>query len=329
MSNDLTFCKMPLDRASHLRKNSAWLAGKVSSNDSCFYFYWQNKFLYLEQEIFAFSKNDYPNVSNVISNQSTKSNHHLTFLGLHMDTAHFVFDLSNMSEVELEQWLQSIGQNNEQHRAKFIDFRRSLSLLNAKQASILSYAKALIHWQQSAMFCGCCGNETQSLDGGHRRQCLNEQCQTEQFPRTDPVVIMLVEYRPESGPAMCLLAEHHRTPEQVYSTLAGFVDPGESLNEAVSREVFEEVGINVAEVSFVDSQPWPFPNSLMLGFVARATNTVINLEEEELRSADWFTAEQLREFQEWGDDVVGPKLPRKESIARLLIDSWCESQRSS
>ncbi len=329
MSNDLTFCKMPLDRASHLRKNSAWLAAKVSSNDSCFYFYWQNKFLYLTQEIFICCRNKNAMANDILSTLSAGKSNKLTFLGLQGDAAHFVFDLSNMSEVELEQWLQSIGQNNEQRTAKFIDFRRSLSLLNAKQASILSYAKALIHWQQSAMFCGCCGNETQSLDGGHRRQCVNEKCQTEQFPRTDPVVIMLVEYRPESGPAMCLLAEHHRTPEQVYSTLAGFVDPGESLNEAVSREVFEEVGITVAEISYVDSQPWPFPNSLMLGFVARATNTVINLEEEELRSADWFTAEQLREFQEWGDDVDGPKLPRKESIARLLIDSWCESQRSS
>ncbi len=326
MSNELTFCKMPFDRASHLRKNTHWLADKISANESCFYFYWQNKFLYLAQEIFICCRNKSAMANDILSTLSAGKSNKLTFLGLQGDAAHFVFDLSEMDEITLEQWLVAIGQNKIQGNGKFIDFRRSLTLLSSEQASILSYAKALIHWQQSALFCGHCGNETQSLDGGHRRQCLHEKCQKEQFPRTDPVVIMLVEYQPEVGPAMCLLAEHHRISEQVYSTLAGFVDPGESLTEAVSREVFEEVGITVAEISYVDSQPWPFPNSLMLGFVARATSTKISIEEEELRSADWFTAEQLAGFHEWGDEVEGPKLPRKESIARLLIDSWCEKQ---
>ncbi len=320
---------MLLDRASHLRKNTAWLADKILANESCFYFYWQNKFLYLEQEIFVYHQNENSVSNDVLSISDISQSDKLTFLGLEGDTAHFVFDLSEFGEAALEQWLLGIGHNKVQRTAKFIDFRRSLSLLSSAQASILSYAKALIHWQQSAVYCGSCGNKTQPLDGGHRMQCLSDKCQKEQFPRTDPVVIMLVEYQPEVGPAMCLLAEHHRISEQVYSTLAGFVDPGESLTEAVSREVFEEVGITVTEISYVDSQPWPFPNSLMLGFIARATSTEINLEEEELRSADWFTAEQLANFYEWGDDVEGAKLPRKESIARLLIDSWCEKQRRS
>jgi NAD+ diphosphatase len=320
---------MPLDRASHLRKNINWLADKVSANESVFYFYWRNKFLYIDQGIFAYRRNENGEGNDISSIVNISQSNKLTLLGLQNDVAHFVFDLSEVDETRLEQWLLDIGHNKVQRNAKFIDFRRSLSLLSAKQASILSYAKALIHWQQSALFCGRCGNETQSLDGGHRRQCLDEKCQAEQFPRTDPVVIMLVEYQPEVGPAMCLLAEHHRISEQVYSTLAGFVDPGESLTEAVSREVFEEAGITVAEIRYVDSQPWPFPNSLMLGFIARAINTEINIEEEELRSADWFTAEQLANFHEWGDKVEGPKLPRKESIARLLIDSWCERQRSN
>jgi NAD+ diphosphatase len=327
MSNDLTFCKMPLDRASHLRKDSVWLAEKMSAVESCFYFYWQNKFLYVEQKVLAYSRNKHTNASDSFSTLNITGGRKATFLGLQAGVAHFVFDLSSISDTDIESWLVNLADNTEIGHGKFIDFRRSLSLLDHKQAAILSYAKALIHWQQSALFCGCCGHKTQAMDGGHRLLCINEQCQAEQFPRTDPVVIMLVEYQPKSGPAMCLLAEHHRISEQVYSTLAGFVDPGESLTEAVTREVYEEVGIDVTTVSYVDSQPWPFPNSLMLGFTARAQSMKIDLEEEELRSADWFTAEQLANFHEWGDEVDGAKLPRKESIARLLIDSWCEKQR--
>lgn len=319
---------MPLDRASTLRKKSAWLNEQVSAENSYFYFYWQSKFLYVDQEILACQRCTNINHIETLTKLNATHGDHLTFLGLENETAHFVYDLSLMCEAELAQWLIEFGYNKQDRNAKFIDFRRSLSLLNPSQASILSYAKALIHWQQSSVFCGRCGNETLSIDGGHRKQCSNEHCQAEQFPRTDPAVIMLVEYQPEVGPAVCLLAEHHRTPEQVYSTLAGFVDPGESLDEAVIREVYEEAGIRVSEVNYIASQPWPFPNSLMLGFIAKATSTDITLEDEELRSAQWFSAEQLTGFHEWGDEAEGAKLPRKESIARLLIDYWCEKQRA-
>lgn len=330
MGHNLTFSQMPLDRASNLRKDSVWINNKIISDDSCFYFFWRGKFLYVEVintelEIFIYSKkNDGSRLSKAFDIIESLNNTHLIFLGLEDGTAHFVYDLSTMNEVSLKEWLLTLTNN----KVKFIDFRNSLSLLTSVQASILSYAKALIHWSNSALYCGFCGNITQSMDGGHRRKCLNKQCEKEQFPRTDPAVIMLVEYQPKDGPAQCLLAEHHRTPAQVYSTLAGFVDPGESLTESVRREVLEEVGIAVTEVKYIDSQPWPFPNSLMLGFIARAKNTEITLEEEELRSAAWFTAQQLAECHEWGDDVDGIKLPRKESIARLLIDLWCAQQKS-
>ena len=324
---------MPLDRASTLRKNATWLTDKIAAENSCFYFFWRGKYLYVEAknselEIFIYSKKNDKNTSvqafDIVASIQSLNNTQLIFLGLQNDRAHFVYDLSAMNEVHLQAWLLTLTSN----KVKFIDFRNSLSLLHSAQASILSYAKALIHWQQSALHCGFCGDQTQSMDGGHRRQCLNEACKKEQFPRTDPAVIMLVEYQPKDGPALCLLAEHHRTPENVFSTLAGFVDPGESLTEAVRREVFEEVGITTTEVIYIDSQPWPFPNSLMLGFIARANSTEITLEEEELRSAKWFTAEQLADCHEWGDDVDGVKLPRKESIARLLIDLWCAEQES-
>ena len=326
MDNELTFCKMPLDRASTLRKNESWMEQKLAATESCFYFYWRGKYLYLKERIFVFSKEPAPDSTLNCSNSATLnqviSDNAVTFLGTDQDVAYFVCDLSFLTDVEINQWLEKLATQ----RLKFIDFRSSLTLLNQHQGAILSYAKALIHWQKSASFCGHCGEKNEPMDGGHRLVCQSVSCKKEHFPRTDPVVIMLVEYQPKSGPALCLLAEHHRIPEKVFSTLAGFVDPGESLQEAVAREVFEEAGVKATNVEFIDSQPWPFPNSLMIGFIAKAQSTELCLEEAELRSADWFTAQQVVNFGEWGDDSDGPKLPRKESISRLLIDLWCQKQ---
>ncbi|MGB2740061.1 MAG: NAD(+) diphosphatase [Cognaticolwellia sp.] len=326
MKNELTFCQMPLNRASTLRKDKTWLQEQVRSQSSHYYFFWRGKYLYLEQEIHVFSKENAINAGKIKPCKQvmveTLDASDLIFLGLNNTEAYFVCDLSHLTEEAIALWLDTLAIDN----IKFIDFRRSLSLLTHQQGAILSYAKALIHWQQSALHCGFCGSKTNAADGGHRRVCSNSGCEKEQFPRTDPAVIMLVEYQPETGPALCLLAEHHRTPELMFSTLAGFVDPGESLAEAVTREVLEEAGVQVSDVCYIDSQPWPFPNSLMIGFIAQAQGTDLCLEEEELRNAEWFTAEQLTNFKDWGDDGEGPKLPRKESIARLLIDLWCEKQ---
>ncbi|SEK31124.1 NAD+ diphosphatase [Colwellia chukchiensis] len=325
-NNELTFCQMPLERASMLRKDPAWLQTQQMASSSRFYFFWRGHYLYAQQDIAIFSEQGSGGFTNKHSQirflKQTLSDHALLFLGLGAMGAEFVCDLSCLSATEIETWRL----NTDIIDAHFHEFRGALPLLSSPQAAILSYAQALSHWQQTALYCGSCGEKTDSLDGGHRRRCLNSQCQKEQFPRTDPVVIMLVEHQPATGPAMCLLAEHHRTPSQVFSTLAGFIDPGESLQEAVYREVLEEAGLKVSNVRYFDSQPWPFPNSIMLGFIAQADDMALSIEPDELRSAQWFTAQQLTEFNEWGDVMLGPKLPRKESIARLLIDSWCQQQ---
>lgn len=255
MDNELTFCKMPLDRASTLRKDKFWMEQKLAATESCFYFYWRGKYLYLKERIFVFSKEPAADSTLDCSNSATLnqviSDNAVTFLGTDQDVAYFVCDLSFLTDVEINQWLEKLATQ----RLKFIDFRSSLTLLNQHQGAILSYAKALIHWQKSASFCGHCGEKNEPMDGGHRLVCQSVSCKKEHFPRTDPVVIMLVEYQPKSGPALCLLAEHHRIPEKVFSTLAGFVDPGESLQEAVAREVFEEAGVKTTDVEFIDSQP--------------------------------------------------------------------------
>ena len=133
---------------------------------------------------------------------------------------------------------------------------------------------------------------------------------------------MLVEDFSDPDNRRCLLGRNSRFPSRLVSTLAGFVDPLESLEECVQREVFEEAGIQVDNVSYQASQPWPFPSSIMLGFRARALSTEINIDGVEIAEAHWFTAEQLKTFGEWGDGGENYCLPRRDSIARFLIESW-------
>ena len=167
-----------------------------------------------------------------------------------------------------------------------------------------------------------------SSNGGHVRKCSNAECNYLAFPRTDPAVIMLVTYSPkEGGEPLCLLGRSPAWPEGVYSTLAGFVEPGESLESAVQREVLEEVSVHTEDVRYVASQPWPFPRSIMLGFEAIATTTDIQCDPDEIADAQWFTRSQLKTFGNWGDDTLDNKLPRPDSIARFLIDRWISDKR--
>ena len=145
------------------------------------------------------------------------------------------------------------------------------------------------------------------------RRCTNETCGAQHFPRTDPAVIMLVH----DGERV-VLGRQKVWPPGMHSVLAGFVEPGESLEDAVRREVAEEVGIALGEVTYHSSQPWPFPSSIMLGFMARATTTELNLATDEIETARWYTRAELRASPE--NEVF--KLPRRDSIARRLVEDW-------
>ena len=238
----------------------------------------------------------------------------ITFLGLDGDGAVFAADLSAFEQAPA---LDLAG------GGAFVDLRKTGPLMAAGEGALLAYARGLLHWHRQQHFCSRCGQSTESRHGGHMRACANPACGRETFPRIDPAVIMLIEYVPPDGtPPLCLLGHHVRMPSGAYSTLAGFVEPGESLEEAVAREVLEEVGVRVTEVRYQGSQPWPFPSSIMLGFRARAENTVITLDENELADARWFTAAELRAFGEWGDPDVALRIPRRDSIARFLVDTW-------
>jgi len=209
----------------------------------------------------------------------------------------------------------------------FVDLRKIGPSLNASFASILAYARGISFWHSNNQYCAKCGGKNEPASAGHMRKCT--LCDAEIFPRTDPAVIMLVEHIDKQGRPQCLLGRSPAWPQGCYSTLAGFVETGESIETAVVREVFEETGIVVSDPVYVTSQPWPFPQSVMLGFVAKANNTTLLIDRHEIADAAWFSADQIQSFGEWADDSNGYKLPRTDSIARYLIDSWVAQVQSS
>jgi NAD+ diphosphatase len=198
---------------------------------------------------------------------------------------------------------------------RFVEVRTVGAWLPPKEAGWLAYARGLAYWHSGHRFCGACGGRTVSAQGGHIRRC--QLCDAQHFPRSDPAVIVLVTHdHPELG-ERCLLGRSPRFQAGLYSTLAGFVEPGEALEETVRRELFEEAGVEIVELQYRSSQPWPFPASLMLGFKARARSDALRIDLDELVDARWFTRSELL------DPETRPvKLPNRDSIARHLIEDW-------
>lgn len=189
-------------------------------------------------------------------------------------------------------------------------------LLSDRDAGLFVHALALANWHVAHQFCSRCGAASLPMQGGHVRRC--PACGADHFPRTDPAIIVLVT----DDQDRCLLGHGAAWPEGRFSTLAGFVEPGESLENAVIREVHEESGIVVVDPEYAGSQPWPFPSSLMLGFFARAVTTEIKVDGVEVTQARWFSRDELREAFTSG--VVLP--PGGISIARRLIEAWYGSE---
>ncbi len=195
----------------------------------------------------------------------------------------------------------------------FLDLKKVAPLFNYWDNAILALARFMIIWHSKNRFCGKCGSPTISAEAGHLRICTNEQCGLNHFPNMDPAVIVLV-----SSGEHCLLGRQKVWPKGMYSTIAGFVEPGESIEDAVVREVEEETGIKVKDIEYQSSQPWLFPNSLMLGFFAKAENKTINIAENELEDARWFSREDIKENLNKGLMRVSSKV----SIAYALIKEW-------
>jgi NAD+ diphosphatase len=231
------------------------------------------------------------------------------FLGLDGGAPVFTVDLSPL---DLPDCLALAGADDA------AEVRALVSGLSPAHASVLAYARGVLSWHRNQQFCGTCGARTSAEHGGHMRQCTGEQCARQWFPRIEPAVLVLIESPAGAhGPARCLLARHHLSGADSYSTVAGFVEVGESLEDAVRREVAEETGVAVGEVAYHTSQAWPFPAGIMLAFRARATSDVIAVDGDEIVDAHWFTRAEVA-----ARAAAGRPPWRDDSIGKLLVGAW-------
>jgi len=202
----------------------------------------------------------------------------------------------------------------------FMDTRSAAALLPEAESGILAQARSLLSWHDRHPYCASCGGPTRSAEAGYSRRCTKSTCGAAHFPRTDPVVIMVVE----SGDKVLLgrSVREPRYPDGLYSCLAGYIEPGESVEEAVRREVFEESGIEVGRVRYHSSQPWPFPSTLMIGCFAEAVTDRIRIDPEEVEEARWFNREDVRTALERWNEPDGFRLPPPITAAHRLIAAW-------
>lgn len=294
MSSHNTFAGAFVDRSGHLRGDPGWLKSALRDDDSIFVPVWGDKCLGVGEPVRTTLLGP-DQVPEYLAEDE------IIFLGMYHERPAFAFHI----DVSVDAPFNGLGE--------FHDLRYLGSVLPADEANLVAHARALVIWHGTQRFCGHCGSPSRAESGGNTRVCVNDECAVRIFPRVDPAIIVLV-----SNGRQCLLGRQKSWPEGRYSTIAGFVEPGESLEDAVHREVLEETNIEVHDVRYHSSQPWPFPSSLMLGFTAQGTTSDIELNDGELEDARWFTRKELKSGF--------PKLPYRLSIARRLVDGWLEKE---
>lgn len=284
-----------LDRAAHLRDDAAWLASALADTASRVVPLWNSRNL--------IAQGDEPRAAYLSLTQIPEDERDaagLILLGRFGGTFVFACELDTPNPPVTEPG------------TSFEDLRGLASRMPDDEAGLLGYARAILFWRRRSRFCGMCGAPAVAAKGGHVMVCTNPVCRHQQFPRIDPAIIVLI-----SDGERALLGRQASWPQGRYSTIAGFVEPGESLEDAVVREVFEETGIQVTDIEYHSSQPWPFPSSLMLGFTARATTTQVQLRDHELEDARWFTRAEFA-----GSKTIAPP---SVSISFRLIEHWFDA----
>jgi NAD+ diphosphatase len=284
-----------LDRAAHLRQDPAWFAAALADERSRAIPVWNSRNLIAEGDN---PRAVYLELSRIPAERLNGTD--LILLGRFGDTSFFTYEI------------ESIEPPRVLAGTRFEDLRIVASLLPIDEAGLLGYARAIISWRRRHRFCGTCGAKTVAAKSGHVLVCSDPSCRHEQFPRIDPAIIVLV-----SDGERALLGRQASWPIGRYSTIAGFVEPGESLEDAVAREVFEETGIEVDRIEYHSSQPWPFPASLMLGFTAHAVTSEVHLRDQELEDARWFSRADIAS--------KGALLPPRQSISFRLIEDWFDA----
>lgn len=227
---------------------------------------------------------------------------HASFLGMQDGQSWFALPASHWGESQRPESIAWVG------------LREAAARWPAFDSGLFAYAKALLLWQSRARHCGACGAATALIRAGHCARCGNPECGLQQFPRTDAAIIVIV-----TDGTRCLLGRQPGWPPGRYSTLAGFVEPGESLEDAVRREVREEAGVIVGECVYQSSQPWPFPGALMVGFRAEARDPTLRIGDE-LEDARWFEAADLVAAVRRGETGLPPDI----SVSRRLVEDWLE-----
>jgi NAD+ diphosphatase len=299
------FAGNPLDRGDVQRRDQQWLATQAANPRSRFLPLWQLNVLIhsrSETRLGWLSPADIERLAIEVPP---------VFLGHLEEVAHFALDISQLGDPQHELNLDEAW--------RFEEARTAATLLSHAEAGILAQSRAQLDWHRRHQFCSVCGQRTVQGRGGHVRQC--PACKAEHFPRTDPVAIMLV-----SDGEHCLLGQSRGRLSQTstYSALAGFIDQGEAIEEAVRREVREEAGIEVGLVRYHSSQPWPFPSSLMIGCHAKALTTDIHKDDEEMTDVRWFNRGEVLAALKGEHPHL--RVPAPIAIAHHLIKSWAEGE---
>ena len=307
-----TFAGNPLDRAGERRGDEAWLAERADDPQSLAVAIWNGKPLVEDAPASPDkSAEDKPGVQIAylradMAKDLAGTPERLLFLGLWKDIAVFAVDLEGGAD-PAEGPLQGLG--------RFEELRGVAPALPAPDAGILATAKSMFEWRRKHKWCSNCGQETHVTDGGWKRLCAS--CQTEHFPRTDPVAIMLALHD-----GKCLLGRQAMWPPGMYSALAGFVEPGETIEEACARELMEEAGLTATAVRYHSSQPWPWPSSLMMGLIAEVDSAEAAPDQTELEAVKWFTKDEAKALI--AGELESFFAPPPLAIAHQLIKAWAE-----
>lgn len=309
-TNPNTFANNPLDRAAHRRGDPQWLEAALHAPDSAVIIINQQRQILVSDEA-AGGPEGFGvkwlrgNVRMLCGAEAP-----LLFLGVIGETPYFA--IGAPASFDLQQIPLA---------AQFADLRGAAMRLSADDAAIAGLGAWLLDWHARHGFCAACGAHTQMMEAGWKRVC--GACKTEHFPRVDPVAIMLA-----TRGDRCLLGRQKMFPPGMYSALAGFVEPGETVEEACVRELFEEAGVKAraGAVDYLFAQPWPFPSSLMFGLLVEADTDDIRIDEMELETARWFTRDEVRAMRDGG--LTTPEgalfVPPAFAVARRIIDVWLD-----
>ncbi len=291
----LTYTDAPIERAEHLRGRDAEIARLTGDANAQFLPVWNGLHpVDAEMRPLIFGPE--------ILTRAPREAATVIFLGLAEATPWFALSIAAAETPDLGV------------PCAFANLREFGALLPGPLASLAVYARAMAIWNETHPHCTRCGVLTRSTESGHSRSCTDEACAHRTYPRSDPAVIVLISHGDK-----CLLGRQAAWRPGQYSTIAGFVEPGEDIENAVRREVAEETGVKVGAVRYLASQPWPFPSSLMLGFRGEALSTEIRRDSEELEDCRWFTREEVRAAETAPGTLL---LPHRSSISRWLIEGW-------